>query len=133
MPFTTTTIPAASNDSVFSPCPAITTYKNRHNRRSLPDLLDDALPLGPSGHLRAISVDRLPVKLTTSSIKIDLVQLDRTLTLPDVAHGPEEEDDGNSEPCGEEFVGSRKAGLAWGQDGADELDRLLAWIQDSRC
>jgi hypothetical protein len=71
--------------------------------------------------------------LTTSSIKIDLVQLDRTLTLPDVAHGPEEEDDGNSEPCGEEFVGSRKAGLAWGQDGADELDRLLAWIQDSRC
>lgn len=64
---------------------------------SLHDLVEEAAPSGPCGHLGSERVDLLPVMLTTTSIDINLVNRDPTLSLPDISDGPEEENNGKGQ------------------------------------
>lgn len=64
---------------------------------ALHDLVKEASPGGPSGNLGAVSVDLLPVVLTSASVNIDLVNRQPTLTLPEVANSPEGKDNGESQ------------------------------------
>lgn len=76
---------------------------------------------GPGGAPGSVGIDGFPIMLTTTGIKINLVELKEALALPQVADGPEEEDDGKSEVGLEETLGIVEVVSKGRRDGAVEL------------
>lgn len=68
----------------------------------LEEFVKKTAPHGPSRNFLAVCVDRLPVMLTTTSINIDLIDMEPTSPLPSITNGPEDEYNGNAEPVLEE-------------------------------
>jgi hypothetical protein len=79
----------------------------------LEESLQRALPLWPGSNLGLVGVDRIPVKLTTSSVDIDLVKSEPSALLPEVTDDPEEQDDEDGEPFREEDVGGSHTTANW--------------------
>lgn len=84
--------------------------------------MQSPLPLGQGGNSGTMGAHLVPVDFAPTRVDIDLVDADATLALPDVADGPEEENNGHREPRREELVGGRDLIVVAGwEEGADEL------------
>lgn len=95
--------------------------KSKNDTSNLEELVEALLPLWPGGNLGFVGIDHFPVKLTTSSIDINLVESEPTLSLPGVSSDPENEDDRNSEPSLEELLsGGELTALLWWGNGVEE-------------
>jgi len=88
--------------------------------------VEDTAPGGIGGNLGAIGVDLVPVVLPETSVEVDLVNAQPTVTLPEVAGDPEEQDDGDSKKLLDNVLGvlRRSAGVPGGVgsrvDGGDQ-------------
>jgi hypothetical protein len=71
---------------------------------ALHDLVEEAPPGGPGSDLCAVSVDGLPVELTTTGVDIHLGSAEPASALPEEADDPEEHDDGDGEEGHEETL-----------------------------
>lgn len=99
-------------------------HNSRNNSPPLDTLNEDVevlAPLGPGVDLGAVGVNLVPVVLTETGVKVDLVNAQPTLTLPEVTAGPEEKDDGKGEAGLEEVLGGTGTRLARGSDGNEDL------------
>lgn len=77
-----------------------------HAEPHLKELVEILSPLWQRSLMRAILVDLVPVVFTTSGINIDLVKPKETLSLPEIADSPEEEDNREGKIGLEELLGS---------------------------
>lgn len=93
--------------------------------------MEEAAPSGPCSHLGPELVDLVPVMLTTTSVDINLVNRQPTLSLPDISDGPEEEDNGESQVGHEEAFNSAHTGRARGSDNGNIELYLLAWFSST--
>lgn len=83
--------------------------------------MEEPAPSGPLSNLGAVGIDHVPVVLTKTSIKIDLVDCEPLGSLPDVANDPEQNNDGDSKARHEKVSGIAIAFLACRADGDEEL------------
>ena len=83
--------------------------------------MEGSSPSRPGSNLGAVSVDLIPVMLTETSVKIDLVNSKPLRSLPDVTDNPEDKNDGNGTTGHEEVLGITVAVLAGRTDGDVEL------------
>jgi hypothetical protein len=84
-------------------------------------LVEGSSPSRPSGNLGTVSIDLLPVMLTETSVKVNLVNGKPLGSLPEVTDDPEDKDDGNSKASHEEVLGVTVSLLEGGADGDVEL------------
>lgn len=87
----------------------------------LHELVEESAPGGPSSNSSTVSIDLVPVMLTETGVKVDLINCEPLRTLPEVTNDPEDEDDGNGEAGHEEVLGIAVAWLVWRADGDEEL------------
>lgn len=87
----------------------------------LHELVEHSTPSRPGSNLGAVSVDLIPVMLTETSVKIDLVDGEPLRSLPEVTDDPEDENDGDGETSHEEVVGITVTFLGGRADGDIEL------------
>lgn len=78
------------------------------------------LPGGRRSKLTTVSVDAIPVMLTTTSIEINLAKLQPTLPLPDVTKDVEDNDNGEGQVGLKERLGVADGAVEVG-DGSVEL------------
>ena len=87
--------------------------------------MEETLPRGPGGNLGTLPVDKVPVKLTATSVNIHLSGTEPSFTLPEVTGNPEGGNDEDGEVGLEEILGgtdllaSREIN---GRDGSVELN-----------
>lgn len=89
----------------------------------LEDTGSKTLPRGPGLHLLALTVDEIPVQLTTAGIDIHLSGPEPSGALPEVSSNPEDRDNKESEVRLEEVLGGTKV-LADGRNSSVELDNI---------
>ena len=77
-------------------------------------------PDRPSGQLGLVSIDGVPVVLTTAGVNIDVVNRQPLAALPDEAADPEDDDNGEGEVLNEEALDVVET-AADGADGYVEL------------
>lgn len=87
----------------------------------LHELVEESAPSGPRSDLSTVSVDLVPVMLTETGVKVDLIDGEPLRLLPEVTDDPEEEDDRNGEAGHEEVLGVTIAWLVGRADGDEEL------------
>lgn len=80
--------------------------------------MDEAFPRGHGSHPGSISLDFVPVQLAATGVDIDLGSTQPTLALPEIADGPEEENNGSGKILLEEALGSTHAGLSRRSDNS---------------
>ena len=97
------------------------------NSTSSENLMEDALPRWPALLLLTVSVDDLPVDLSTSVVEIDVSKFDWTLALPDPPTDPKDENDWDGEPCVEELLSCGETTLRWG-DCREQLRGTLVMV-----
>lgn len=78
------------------------------------------LPGGRLSKLAPVSVDAVPVMLTTTSVEVNLAKVQPTLSLPDVAKDVEDNDNGEGQVGLEERLGITDGAVQVG-DGSVEL------------
>ena len=89
----------------------------------LEDTDDEALPRRPCLHFLALTVDEIPVQLTTAGIDIHLSGPEPSGALPEVSSNPEDRDDKESEVSLEEVLGGTDA-LADRGNSSVKLDNV---------
>ena len=98
--------------------------ENTESEEHLEHAVQKALPRRPSGDLRTLAVDELPVKLTATGVDIHLSSPEPALTLPKVTDRPEGSNDEECEVSCEEIFGSSKILAKWG----DSCVKLQWWL-----
>jgi hypothetical protein len=83
--------------------------------------VEESAPSGPLSNLGAVGIDHIPVVLTKTSVKIDLIDSKPLGSLPDVTNDPEQNNDRDSEASHEKVSGIAIAFLACWADGDEEL------------
>lgn len=79
--------------------------------------MHNALPRRHGRELGTVSIDLIPRQLTASRVDVDLLRLEPTLALPQVADDPEQDDDGEGKHGAEEALGVAEGGLLAGLGG----------------
>ena len=85
----------------------------------LEQVMHQALPSRTVGKLRTVSIDGVPIMLTTTSIQIDLTDLPPTLSLPDISDDVEEDDDRQGQVGLEEALSGTKRSIDVGNSGVE--------------
>ena len=70
----------------------------------LHELVERSTPSRPGSNLGAVSVDLIPVVLTETSVKINLINGEPLRSLPEVTNDPEDENDGDGKTGHEEVL-----------------------------
>lgn len=99
-----------------------TPYFHPQTTPELRSILDEngvhnALPRRHGRELGTVSVDLIPRQLTASRVDVNLLRLEPTLALPQVADDPEQDDDGEGKHGAEEALGVAEGGLLAGLGG----------------
>ena len=87
----------------------------------LHELVEHSTPSRPASNLGAVSIDLIPVMLTETSVKIDLVNGEPLRSLPEVTDDPEDENDRDGKAGHEEVLGVTVTVLEGRADGDVEL------------
>lgn len=93
-------------------------------KKSYKYCVNQSPPAWHSRNISLVSIDFFPVEFATASIDIDILGTQPTLTLPEEAIDPEEEDDREGEVGLEETGCVVDATFRWG-DGYKELDLII--------
>jgi len=81
--------------------------------------VEETLPRGPGGNLGTLPVDKVPVKLTATSVNIHLSGTEPSFTLPEVTGNPEGGNDEDGEVGLEEILGGTDLLASREIDGGD--------------
>lgn len=93
-------------------------------RARLEEVVESALPCGPSLHLLALGVDEVPVELTAASINVHLSSAEPALLLPEITGEPESGNDEGSKVGREEVRGGTNLLAILETDGRDSSVEL---------